>query len=125
MSDTHDNPPPSYNDATQQQHADGSVDGYVEAPGTEHPAGRTHPAAVADTKSTPPPEAGGETGGETGAAEGSSGLSFGGINFGSKVLGFGYGDQVNGSGIKIGPLMLGLVNVGDKEAEAAVDKGDS
>lgn len=43
--------------------------------------------------------------------------SVGGLNLGSKVLGFGYGSNVSGSGIKVGPLMLGLVDANKTEKE--------
>lgn len=50
--------------------------------------------------------------------------SVGGLNLGSKVLGFGYGSNVSGSGIKVGPLMLGLVDANQTEKEDTKPAGE-
>lgn len=129
MTSHNENPPPSYNEATSdpssstttpphpadESRPEGWVEGYVERPRAEHyqppapvdekvdAAASAQEAQPASAKPPPPPS--------------SSRLSFGGLDFGSKVLGYGYGNEVYGAGIKIGPLLLGVVDVDKEKAE--------
>lgn len=132
--------------ATRQDNPrpDGWVEGYVEAPGAEHlTAAQSHSGpidekttvpsadaitAAANTTSSSPsiyPSGTSEEGSsaregaeeQAGTAKPQSVLSFGGLTLGSKVLGFGYGNNVGGVGVKIGSLMLGLVDTGAEEEE--------
>ena len=87
-------------------------------------AGTNSPPPYTDAapgSNTSPADAKGQS---TTPAANSSETSVGGLNIGNKVLGFGYGSNVSGAGIKVGPLMLGLVDAkqtdkeNDKPAEA-------
>ncbi|EGX88099.1 hypothetical protein CCM_09235 [Cordyceps militaris CM01] len=119
MSSGNTGPPPSYGEATAHVHSasspeetrpEGWVEGYVEAPRAGPQAAEYRPPAPAPDKAA------------TGEEQPRSRLSFGGLDLGGRVLGFGSGDGVGGWGVKIGPVMVGLVDVeAEKRARAAED----
>ncbi|OAA58160.1 hypothetical protein ISF_06699 [Cordyceps fumosorosea ARSEF 2679] len=132
MSSGSEQPPPSYSEATSQASTrpqdsvrpEGWVEGYVEAPpADQQAAGAYHPpAAAADEKK--PSEAAAPVVRESGTSSAEAAaveqqqqqqtggrLSFGGLDLGGRVLGYGSGEGVGGWGLKIGPVMLGLVDV--------------
>ncbi|KAJ6780064.1 hypothetical protein PWT90_00993 [Aphanocladium album] len=155
MTSDNENPPPSYSEATAQGSSgsphdgarpDGWVEGYVEAPSAQHQTAVSssyQPPAPVDDKSAlrsestedtaaVPSQAAADTSKPAGAEESkpkpSSGISFGGIGIGGgKVVGVGYGDTISGSGIKFGPLMLGMIDTNarsSKEQEKNDDDDD-
>lgn len=145
MSSDSENPPPSYSEATSQATSgslrdeirpEGWVEGYVEPPRAAHQASEYRPPAAATEK---PAQEAVEArapldGASSPAAEGSardttatnqtrSRLAFGGLDLGGRVLGYGSGDDVGGWGVKIGPVLLGLVDVEEEKQRREREEG--
>ncbi len=128
-------PPPSYSEATSHAHSgspqddarpEGWVEGYVEPPSAAHQEAEYRPPAPVAEKPAQPLETAvpnsrsgnaDEAGGQDAAAtdEPRSRLSFGGWDLGGRVLGYGSGSDVGGWGVKIGPVLLGLVDVEEEK----------
>lgn len=129
MSASDNNAPPSYTEAMAQHQGseqdeprpDGWVEGYVEAPRPDLASTRTvseqsmddkEKVAMKELEEEPAVSVSDGDSREASAlseASSSSNFAFGGLTLGGSVLGFVYGNDVHGSGIKIGPLLLGLV----------------
>lgn len=148
MTSDNENAPPSYNEAMSQANRgsahdearpDGWVEGYVEPPPPPstalQAAGYQPPAPLVDDKSAAQENdessdaassddaSKADSTHKPAAASKTPDVAFGGLTLGAgKVLGFGYGSNVSGAGLKIGPLMLGVV---DRDAPAAAGETDS
>ncbi|KAJ4159969.1 uncharacterized protein LMH87_007904 [Akanthomyces muscarius] len=142
MSSGSENPPPSYNEATSQATSgslrdevrpEGWVEGYVEPPRAAHQASEYRPPAAATEK---PAQATGiaaldgergnaaeESAQDTATDQSRSRLAFGGLDLGGRVLGYGSGNDVGGWGVKIGPVLFGLVDVEEEKQRREREEG--